>query len=143
MPLLTPMNELPPVKNKDILADILNARHDGKIRGLDELNDLIHAVPDISAPGNKKGGVISKPVVKRKVKSRKKKIKHKTTHYLTEDVFSELGEAKKTIKNFLPEGSKSKATKSGIVESAVKVLLEEFELKGEKSYLVQELLKKK
>ncbi len=118
----------------------MNAKHDGKIRGLDELNDLIHAVPDIGA---KKG--IFKPADKRnaKLRSRKKKVKHKTTHYLTEDVFSELGEAKETIKNFLPEGSKSKATKSGIVESAVKVLLEEFELKGEKSYLVQEFLKKK
>lgn len=136
------MNETPPVKNKDILADILNARHDGKIRGLDELTALIHAVPETDARSGK-GGLFSKPTVKRKARSRKKKLKHKTTHYLTEDVFSELGEAKETIKNFLPEGRKSKATKSGIVESAVKVLLEEFELKGEKSYLVQELLKKK
>ncbi len=137
-----PMNEIPPGENRDILADILNARHDGKIRGLDELTALIHAVPEVDAR-TKKGGIFSKPAVKRKAKPGKKKVKHKTTHYLTEDVFSELGEAKETIKNFLPKGRKSKATKSGIVESAVKVLLEEFELKGEKSYLVQELLKKK
>ncbi len=136
------MNEIPPVKNKDILADILNARHDGKIRGLDELTALIHVAPEADSQ-TKRGGFSLKPAVKEKAKPRKKKVKHKTTHYLTEDVFSELGEAKEIIKNFLPKGRKSKATKSGIVESAVKVLLEEFELKGEKSYLVQELLKKK
>lgn len=124
----------------DILANILSDTSNGKIRGLDELNKLIHLMDNDES--------LVKPVrqVPRKKKKRTAKRrsgKHKTTHYLTEEVFDNLGEAKEMIKDLLPEGDKVKATKSIIVESAVKVLLEEFERKGEDSYLVKELLKKK
>jgi len=129
----------------DILADILADTSDGRIRGLDELNKLIHVME-----GNES---LTKPVnpVQRKKKKRTVKVrtvkkrtaKHKSTHYLTKEVFDNLGEAKKIIKDLLPDGDKVRATKSGIVESAVKVLLDEFERKGEDSYLVKELLKKK
>ena len=123
-------------KQRDILADILNDPHTGTIRGMDELTKLIHASPnDLSAKA------VARPSVPKK-KSRRSR-KHKTTHYLTKEVFDNLGEAKVDIKEFLPASSKSKATKSSIVESAITVVLQEFEAKGKDSSLIQELLKKK
>lgn len=126
---------------RDILADILNGPHTGAIRGLDELSKLIH----VTSPGEDSAAPLFKTKNKRlsAKKKKKKPAKRKTTHYLNEDVFDDLGEAKKSIKEFLPAGSKTIATKSRIVESAIKVLLGEFEEKGENSYLVKELLKKK
>nr|MBF0222707.1 hypothetical protein [Desulfobulbaceae bacterium] len=126
---------------RDILADILNGPHTGAIRGLDELRKLIH----VTTPKKDSMTALLRPK-SRSVgakKKKKKQAKRKTTHYLNEDVFEDLGEAKRIIKDFLPAGSKTIATKSRIVESAIKVLLGEFDEKGKESYLVKELLKKK
>lgn len=124
-------------KNFDILGDILNDSHTGAIRGLDELSKLIHASPkDLLAPT-----VVKSPRDKKKKRTSNRK--HKTTHYLTEEVFGNLGEAKADIRDFLPAASKSKATKSSIIESAITVVLHEFEAKGKDSALIQELLKKR
>ena len=121
-------------KQRDILADILNDPHTGTIRGMDELTKLIHASPnDLSAKA------VARPSVPKKKRRRSRK--HKTTHYLTKEVFDNLGEAKVDIKEFLPAASK--ASKSSIVESAITVVLQEFEAKGKDSALIQELLKKK
>jgi len=125
----------------DILANILSDTSDGKIRGMDELNKLIHVMEGGESLSSFMHTATPRKKKKRIVKRRAGK--RKTTHYLTEEVFNNLGEAKKVIKDLLPDGNKVRATKSGIVESAVKVLLEEFERKGEDSYLVKELLKKK
>ena len=115
----------------------MNDSHTGAIRGLDELTKLIHADPKeqlasavVTSPGTKK---------KKRLPNRK----HKTTHYLTEEVFGNLGDAKADIRDFLPADSKAKVTKSGIIESAITVVLNEFEAKGKDSALIQELLKKK
>ncbi len=124
----------------DILADILSDQSDGKIKGLDELNKLIYMV------GGENVSVAKRPAGKISPKKKRrtpKKTKRKSTHYLTEEVFESLDKAKKTIKDFLPDGDKTRATKSRIVESAVKVLLDEFGRRGEDSYLVKEILNKK
>ena len=125
---------------RDILGDILNDSHNGSVRGLDELSKLIHVTSRADDPltgfkGPKKGNVSPR-------KKKKKQSKRKSTHYLNEEVFDNLGEAKKIISEYLPTGSKRMATKSRIVESAIKVLLTEFDENGEDSYLVKELLKK-
>lgn len=121
---------------RDILVDILNDVHTGMIRGMDELSKLIYASPGDSSAKT----AASRPAgqKKRRVQSQK----HKTTHYLTKEVFDNLGEAKADIRGFLPDAVKSKATKSSIVESAITVVLQEFEAKGMASALIQELLKK-
>ncbi len=127
---------------RNVLADILNDPHTGKIRGVEELNQLIFLDP--VKEKNKKS--VSKKISTRKTKRkkrRKQRAKRKTTHYLTEEVFADLGNAKDIIRSYMPKGSKLIASKSRIVESAIKVLLDEFERKGEDSYLVQELLKKR
>jgi len=123
-------------KKRDILADILNDPHTGTIRGLEELNKLIHATP---------GGTVEQGLPRAaepRVKSRRGRKKQKTTHYLTREVFDHLGEARAGIRDLLPEESKSKASKSRIVESAITMVLHEFGEKGKESALVRELLKK-
>lgn len=122
---------------RDILGDILSGPHTEIIKGLDELNKLIHASP--AQPASKAARVASAGKKKQKARAGKQK----TTHYLTKEVFDNLGEAKADIRDFLPASVKSKASKSGIVESAITVVLQEFEKKGKDSALIQELLKKK
>lgn len=124
-------------KQFDILGDILNDSHTGAIRGMEELTKLIHASSSDLSPKT-----ALKPSCEQK-KKRKASRKHKTTHYLTEEVFGNLGEAKTDVRGFLPESAKSKATKSRIIESAITVVLQDFEAKGKDSILIQELLKKK
>lgn len=123
---------------KDILADILGSVQEGRIRGVDELTKLTH-ISDV------KDDPFLEVLPKRTAgkTKKKKKPKRKSTHYLNEEVFANLGEAKIVIKELLPEGLKTKVTKSRIVENAIKVLLDEFEKKGDKSYLVKQLLEKK
>lgn len=118
----------------DILADILNDQHSGTIRGLDELNKLIRV--NAEAPPVPKA-VANSP--RPKPKGRKKQ---RTTHYLTQEVFAHLGEARDGLRALLPEDAKAKANKSRIVESAITMVLQEFTEKGMESALVQELLKK-
>ena len=127
--------------DRDILADILNDPHTGMVSGLDELSKLIHVGG--SAEDSLAEYLKSKSESAPRKKKKKKRGKRKSTHYLNEDVFDNLGEVKKSIKEYLPDGTKAIATKSRIVESAIKALLGEFEQKGEESYLVKELLKKK
>ena len=127
---------------RNVLTDILNDPQTGAVKGIEELNKLIF-VDSTSKVVKTKSPVTKKSIVTAKKKKRKKIVKRKTTHYLTEEVFDDLGNAKDIIKSYLPKGSKLRASKSRIVESAIKVLLDEFESKGEDSYLVKELLKKK
>lgn len=130
------MSEKP--KPIDILGDILNCTHSGAIRGMDELTKLTHVVhnePLWRTPARQPSRQSKKPAEGGK--------KRKTTHYLTPEVFGNLGDAKEDIKDFLPEEVKSQATKSSIIESAITVVLQEFEEKGKESALIQELLKKK
>jgi len=123
----------------DILGDILNDSHTGAIRGVDELSKLIY----ISSKEPASKSATKLPLGQKKKHTQRRKHKHKTTHYLTEEVFGNLGDAKMDIRGFLPAASKSKATKSSIIESAITVVLQEFEAKGKDSALIQELLKKR
>ena len=132
---------------QDILGDILNDPQTGRIRGIEALNDLIHACAepekmDPPLPPEEPERAKKAAPRRRSAKGRRRP-KKKTTHYLAREVFDGLGDAKENIRELLPKGVKSKATKSRIVESAVRVILEDFERKGEESYLVRELSKKK
>lgn len=122
-------------KSLDILGDILNDSPSGLIRGLDELSKLVYASPKASPAQAPVPPLAGK---KRRVSVRR----HKTTHYLSEEVFDNLGEAKDDIREVLSQASKSKVSKSRIIESAISVVLQEFEAKGKESALVRELLKK-
>jgi len=122
-------------KSFDILGDILSDSPSGLIRGLDELSTLIYASPK----GSTSQGHVPPPTEKKRRTSVRRR---KTTHYLRQEIFENLGEASTDIRDVLPEASKSKASKSRIIESAISVVLQEFEAKGKESALVRELLKK-
>ncbi|MFH1216908.1 MAG: hypothetical protein V1706_10460 [Pseudomonadota bacterium] len=131
-------------KKKDVLGNILqNAHHARGIPGLDELTTLIeHYSRPLIAKGNIPPSSLHPSPLKTGSKKRRAG-KRKTTHYLTKEVFVELNQANNFLKGLLPAGSKLMATKSKIVNYAVKMLLDDFESKGEDSELVKNILKDK
>jgi hypothetical protein len=114
-------------KKQDVLKDILGSSQDDSVPGLEELSQLIH-------PRGKPPSIASAS----KTTARRKK---KTTHYLSEEIFENLGEAKERIQDLIPGGERIRISKSGIVNSALKMILREFEAKGEKSLLVRHMMK--
>ncbi|MEW6520730.1 MAG: hypothetical protein AB1461_15095 [Thermodesulfobacteriota bacterium] len=129
-------------EKRDVLGNILqNAPPGGAIPGLEELTTLIERY---SQPLIKPEDIPSsprRPALPDKKKIKDSGVKTKTTHYLTREVFKDLGAANNFLRGLLPTGSKLLATKSNIVNYAVKMLLEDFESKGEESELVKKLLK--
>ena len=75
-----------------------------------------------------------------KTAAKKRPRKKKTTHYLSKDTFEELSKAKKAIRRLAPREIKTGVSKSLIVDSALQLLLEDFETNGERSKLVQKVL---
>jgi len=121
-------------KNQDVLKAILSDSEDSFVPGLEELEKLIHRCvkpPEATA-------VTEKPKAKKKKVSKKRK----TTYYLTEEVFENLGDAKEIIRKMFPDIQKSKISKTRIVDSALKMILNEFETKGSKSALVKQIKKR-
>ncbi|MBI4793492.1 MAG: hypothetical protein HY789_12380 [Deltaproteobacteria bacterium] len=128
-------------EKRDVLGNILQGTHPGgTIPGLDELTVMIERY---SKPLIDKGKIPPSPHRPAFLgKSRKRAgMKTKATHYLTKEVFRELDVANNFLRGLLPAGSKMLATKSKIVNYAVKMILDEFDSKGEQSELVKNLLK--
>jgi NADH dehydrogenase/NADH:ubiquinone oxidoreductase subunit G len=121
-------------KKQDVLKAILNGSEDNFVPGLEELEKLIHrsVKPPEAAP------VMKKPRTKREKRPKKRK----TTYYLAEEVFENLGDAKEIIRKMLPDIQKSKISKTRIVNSALKMILKEFETKGGDSALVKQISKR-
>lgn len=108
------------------------------VPGLEELDSLIHAC---MAPNDNKRPPGAKKLLSLQNK-RQSGIK-KATHYLQEDVFDGLNEANLILKGMLPDGAKSRASKSRLVNYAVTKLLKEIEEKGDDSPLVKTILSEK
>ncbi len=119
----------------DILGELFRGEQgSGPVSGLEELEALIRVCLPKTEPGNKAKLL---PLKRRQASS-----KRKTTHYLREDVFDGLTQAKDILLRLLPEGSKSKASKSNLVNHAVNQLLREIEEKGLDGPLVKSILGK-
>ncbi|MDY0227947.1 hypothetical protein SAMN04488082_11954 [Desulfomicrobium apsheronum] len=122
----------------DILGELFREdRNLAAVPGLEELDSLIHACLAPTAP---------RPATGKKVlplKSKAGSSRKKTTHYLREDVFDGLTQAKVILKRLLPEGAKGRASKSNLVNYAVNTLLREIEEKGIDSPIIQRILEKK
>ncbi len=118
---------------KDILADILTGDHDHHLPGLDELTQLIRH--------NSKPQPAKKKKPSKKASRQQHGIKRKSTHYLSEGVFEDLGDARDTLKDMLPEEVRSQISKSGIVDTALKMILQELAAKGKDSVLFKQLKK--
>jgi len=121
-------------KKQDVLKAILSDSGDNFVPGLEELEKLIHRSVKPPEPAS----VIVRPKAKKKRRSKKRK----TTYYLTEQVFENLGDAKEIIRKMLPDIQKSKISKTRIVDSALKMILKEFETSGSKSALVKQIQKR-
>jgi hypothetical protein len=122
----------------DILGELFREdRNLAAVPGLEELDSLIHACLAPPAP---------RPAARKKVLPLKPKPganKKKTTHYLREDVFDGLTQAKTILKRLLPDGAKGRASKSNLVNYAVNTLLREIEEKGVDSPIIKRILEKK
>lgn len=122
-------------EQRDILGELFRGDDAiGPVAGLEELDALIHACLPHK---DRKRGVKLLPLKRKRAASKKK-----TTHYLREDVFDGLTQAKEILMRLLPNGSKSKASKSNLVNHAVNQLLREIEEKGLDSPLVKNILGK-
>jgi hypothetical protein len=121
----------------DILDELFRGEQGhGPIAGLEELESLIRVCLPKAHPAGK-AGVRLLPL-----KARQGASKRKSTHYLCEDVFDGLTQAKDILLRLLPDGSKSKASKSNLVNHAVNQLLREIEEKGLDGPLVKSILGK-
>jgi len=67
--------------------------------------------------------------------------KKKSTHYLSEEIFEDLDTARDKINELVQQRLKSRISKSRIVDQALRMILKDFEKKGEKSPLIKEILK--
>ncbi|WP_156902587.1 hypothetical protein [Desulfomicrobium escambiense] len=121
----------------DILGELFRGEHgSGPVAGLEELEALIRVCLPKAEPGTKPNAKLLP--LKRKPNATKRK----TTHYLREDVFDGLTQAKDILLRLLPDGSKAKASKSNLVNHAVNQLLREIEEKGLDGPLVKSILGK-
>lgn len=120
---------------RDILGELFRGDHNlVAMPGLEELDLLIHScMAPKSFRDSQKGNLLP---LKRKNPSTTKK----TTHYLRNEIFEGLTQAKLLLTRLLPEGSKSKASKSKLVNHAVQVLLREIEEKGAESPMVKTII---
>lgn len=123
---------------RDIMDELLKGTGGEMSEELDELNKLIHrevmrakAEREAQQAEGKKTGR----------KRPKKDQKRKTTHYISEELFDDLDDAKARINQLMQKHLKAKISKSKIVDQALKMILKDFEEKGEKSPLIQEILK--
>ncbi|MCK9295276.1 MAG: hypothetical protein M0P70_09350 [Desulfobulbaceae bacterium] len=129
-------------EKRDVLGNLLQDSHPtGAIPGLDELTMLIERYSQPLLKQEKVPPSPRRPAVPSKKNKKESLVKTKATHYLTKEVFKDLGAANHFLRGLLPTGSKLLATKSNIVNYAVKMLLDDFESKGEESELVKKLLK--
>jgi len=135
-------------KRSDILEELLRGSQYDKFPGLEGLNDLVRrcASPD----GLEVAGTKTQTTPIRKIKldnvprkrseSGYKKMQRKTTHYLSQDIFATLDETKDKIREQIPEKF-DKISRSKIINNALQLILHDFDLKGEDSALVKQLLK--
>lgn len=118
----------------DILDELFRGDQDlAAVPGLEELDALIHSC--LAPKPRARKGVL--PLKSKAGASRKK-----TTHYLREDVFDGLTQAKQILRRLLPDGAKGRASKSNLVNYAVNTLLREIEEKGVDSPVIKSILEK-
>jgi hypothetical protein len=125
-------------KNKsDIMNRLLQGASDEAEQKTLSLTKLIHrAEKTVSA---------KKSVRKSSGRSRKRPSdnisKKKSTHYLSGEIFTDLEEARVKIDEMITPYFKARISKSRIVNQAIRMILKDFEEKGENSHLIKEILK--
>ncbi|MGV1100945.1 hypothetical protein ACUUL3_16235 [Thiovibrio sp. JS02] len=122
---------------RDIMDDLLKGSAEDAQDAIPLLENLIHRERQ-KAEARKREGA---GTVSRQTKKRKKTSKKKTTHYISEEICEDLDDAQGKINTLIQRHLKSRVSKSKIVDQALKMILRDFEEKGERSPLIQEILK--
>jgi len=122
--------------DRDVLAELLN---DPETEPRPEQAELIRL---IYRSGSKEVGIEREqlPGSIQDSSNPEDKRKKKATYYLSEKVLVELCEAKARIRVQVPSELRAKVSMSRIVDYAVGAILEEFNLIGNKSDLMQQFL---
>lgn len=126
-------------KKRDLLAELLSGGSTAGIiskKELNALNKLIGDTRQVNSINNKHPGKSKFPGKKTE------ETKRKITHYVSAEILDRLDSAMKDIQSLLPDDSRSKISKSQIVNQALESTLKEFETKGNKSKLVRNILQK-
>ena len=124
-------------KHDDIMDDLLKGASEEAGPEGSSLAKLIHRAGE-TASAKQPAGSPSCPDPKKSPGSDSKK---KSTHYLSEEIFADLDDARDKINELVHQRLKSRVSKSRIVDQALRMILREFEEKGEKSHLIKEILK--
>ena len=125
-------------KNKhDIMDALLKGSVEDASHETSSLTQLIHRTGE-KASAKHPGGSASSREKKESLGGDSKK---KSTHYLSEEIFADLDDARDKINELVHQRLKSRVSKSRIVDQALRMILKEFEEKGEKSHLIKEILK--
>lgn len=121
----------------DIMDDLLKGTSEDATSEASSLAKLIHRTGETAS---------AKPPAESAADQDQKKAhggdgKKKSTHYLSGEIFDDLDEARDKINELVHPRLKSKISKSRIVDQALRMILKDFEEKGEKSHLIKEMLK--
>ena len=129
-------------KKRDLLSELLAGTSTEGIvskKELNALNKVIQSAPVIIR------SVTDNSPVKSKINAapgkKQKKSNIKTTCYLSEEIFKRLNTAQIEIQSLVPDHLRSRISKSHLVNQALAVMLAEFETKGKKSRLIQDILR--
>ncbi|THB63874.1 MAG: hypothetical protein D6E12_16025 [Desulfovibrio sp.] len=131
------MNKKP--NKTDVLEDVLSGLDEDSSPSLEELDKLIHRSFRLtqapSPESDKRQSMLGRALRASSTGKRK------TTIYLTSKLADELDNTKANIRELMPEDARSLVTKSSIVNLALRILLREYEKRGEESILVKQLNK--
>jgi hypothetical protein len=121
----------------DIMDDLLKGPSEDATSEPSSLTKLIHRAGE-TLTAKPSAGSAAGPDQKKAHGGDSKK---KSTHYLSGEIFDDLDEAREKINELVHPRLKSKISKSRIVDQALRMILKDFEEKGEKSHLIKEMLK--
>lgn len=125
-------------KNKDDIMDaLLKGSAEDAAHETPSLVKLIHRSGAKTRPKHPGGSAAGRE----KKETPGGESKKKSTHYLSEEIFTDLDEARDKINKLVHPRLKAHVSKSRIVDQALRMILKEFEEKGEKSPLIKEILK--
>lgn len=120
-----------PGKKKDILHEVLTSTVRDNLPGVEELSNFLD---------QRRGGQEDRNLQPNRKRKKGKPGKKKTTHYLSLETFECLNRTLPRIRRIFPEDLRSQLSKSRLVDSSMRLLLQEFEEKGKDSLLVRQFL---
>ncbi len=148
-------------KSRDILSEVLNAPHEITALQTDDLDKLVYRDPqelrrvvhrafrltDFSTPA------VSTDLRKLVEPDKDDDVEHqsfsltplnrkKTTIYFSKKIHLMLKSAKYRMRKLVDPSLQNKISMSGIINNALIIVLHEFEVKGEKSILLKQIVKK-